>query len=307
VMFGEPVAGITEALGMARERNAVCEGLLGCVGEDGRVQRREANPLRARAGRRHLVCCLDRGSHKASLGRDARSKADQVIVSVGITFPVPRGVLSEVEQCPDYVEQCSDCQVETMRADAKKNYDQLLTVARDVVAEQGADASLRDIARRAGVGLGTLYRRFPTREALLDALLRACFDELAKMADELETSEKPDDALVFWLREAVAVARNYRGVTEVLMSAIEKPDSALHAPCIAMRAAGARLLVRAQAEGRARPDMDGLDLFALIGALAWLGDQPSLAPRSGHLFDVIAGAILKREGQQLPSTVDYPC
>ena len=66
-----------------------------------------------------------------------------------------------------------------MRADAKRNYDLLLDVAREVVAGQGAEASLRDIARKAGVGLGTLYRHFPTREALLEALLRASFGEMA--------------------------------------------------------------------------------------------------------------------------------
>ena len=99
-----------------------------------------------------------------------------------------------------------------MRADARKNHDHLLTVAGAVITEQGADASLRDIARRAGVGLGTLFRHFPTREALLEALLRTSFDELTAKADTLETSSSPDDALVSWLRDFVACAHNYRGV-----------------------------------------------------------------------------------------------
>ena len=179
-----------------------------------------------------------------------------------------------------------------MRADARKNYDQLLVVARGVVGEQGATASLRDVARRAGVGLGTLYRHFPTREALLDALLRAGFDGLAARAVELETSESPRDALVSWFRHCVATAHEYRGVTEVMMAAIEEPDSALHASCVAMRAAGTSLLTRAQAAGTARTDVDGNDLFALVGACAWLSDQPATAPRSGHLLDVIADSLL---------------
>jgi AcrR family transcriptional regulator len=179
-----------------------------------------------------------------------------------------------------------------MRADAKKNYDHLLAVARTLVTEQGADASLRDIARKAGVGLGTLYRHFPTREALLEALLRAGFDELAAQAAELETSSPAPDALVSWLRDCVACATEYRGVTTLMMAAIEDAESALHASCVTMRAAGTRLLARAQAAGEARTDIDGTDLFALIGALAWLGDQPSLAPRADHLFDVIATVIL---------------
>ncbi|MEV6926039.1 hypothetical protein AB0M46_16300 [Dactylosporangium sp. NPDC051485] len=62
-----------------------------------------------------------------------------------------------------------------------------------------------------------------------------------------------------------------------------------------MRAAGARLLARAQAAGAARTDIDGTDLYALAGALAWVGDQPALAPRADHLFDVIAGAILTNQ------------
>jgi len=179
-----------------------------------------------------------------------------------------------------------------VRADAKKNYDHLLVVARAVVTEQGADASLRDVARRAGVGLGTLYRHFPTREALLEALLRAGFDELAAHAAELETSRSPEDALVSWLRDCVACADEYRGVVALMMAAIEDTESALHASCVTMRAAGTRLLTRAQAAGLARTDIDGTDLFALVGALAWLGDQPSLAPRADHLFGVIANAIL---------------
>lgn len=181
-----------------------------------------------------------------------------------------------------------------MRADARKNYGHLLKVARTVVTKHGADASLRDIARRAGVGLGTLYRHFPTREALLEALLRASFEELTARAGELETPSAPDEALMSWLREAVAVAHNYSGIVALMVAAIAEPDSALHAACVTMRAAGTRLLARAQAEGMARTDIDGADLFALIGALAWLGDQPSLARRAEHLFDIIAGAIIPR-------------
>lgn len=178
-----------------------------------------------------------------------------------------------------------------MRADARKNYEHLLAVARVVVREQGADASLRDIARRAGVGLGTLYRHFPSREALLDALLRASFDDLTARADELAGSTARGEALTAWLHEAVAVAHNYRGAIDSMMAAIADPQSALHASCHTMRAAGTRLLVRAQAQGEARADIDGTDLFALLGALAWLRDQPALAPRADHLFAVIADAI----------------
>ena len=113
-----------------------------------------------------------------------------------------------------------------MRADAQKNHDHLLVVAHDVVVEQGAEASLRDVARRARVGLGTLYRHFPTREALLDELLRTSFDDLAGRARELENSSTPEEALSAWLRQCVACAHEYRGVTSLMMAAIEDPKSA---------------------------------------------------------------------------------
>ncbi len=181
-----------------------------------------------------------------------------------------------------------------MRADAKKNYEQILDVARDLLGAEGADASLRDIARTAGVGLGTMYRHFPTRETLLEALLRTSFDQLGSKAGELGRAGPSDAALVSWLREIVAIAHNYSGAIKSMVAAIEDEGSALHASCVAMKAAGTRLLVRAQADGKARADLDGADLFALVGALAWVNDQPALARRSDHIFAIIAGAILTR-------------
>src|SRR5262249_11322560 len=158
----------------------------------------------------------------------------------------------------------------TRRADARKNYSHLLAVARDVVTEQGADASMREIARRADVGLATLLRHFPTREALFEALLRTNLDALTQKAGELEASNPPDEALVSWFREGVAFVHSYSGIVALMASAHADPDSALHASCAAVHSAGARLLLRAQAEGTARSDMDGGDLFALMSALGWL-------------------------------------
>jgi AcrR family transcriptional regulator len=179
-----------------------------------------------------------------------------------------------------------------MRADARKNYDHLLAVARDVVTEHGANASMRDIARRAGVGLATVLRHFPTREALFESLLRRNADALTQQAVELETSSPPDDALVSWFREGVAFTHTYSGVCDLMAGAHADPDSALHASSTALHSAGARLLLRAQAEGTARADMDGDDLFALMSGLAWLVGQPAFAPRAAHLFHLITSAIL---------------
>ncbi|MBD1554395.1 TetR/AcrR family transcriptional regulator [Pseudomonas typographi] len=179
-----------------------------------------------------------------------------------------------------------------MRADAKKNYSHILTVAREVITEQGADASMRDIARRAAVGLATLLRHFPTREALFEALLCTNLDALTQKADELETSNSPGEALVSWFSEWVAFAQSYRGVVALMAAAHTNPDSALYASCAAVHSASARLLRRAQAEGTARTDMNGDDLFGLMAALGWLVDLPPFAPRANHLVHVITDAIL---------------
>jgi AcrR family transcriptional regulator len=179
-----------------------------------------------------------------------------------------------------------------MRADAKKNYSHLLAVAREVIAEHGVDASMRDIARRADVGLATLLRHFPTREALFEALMSTTLDALAHKADELEASKSPDEALVSWFRDVVAFVQSYRGVVDLIASAHDDPDSALYTSCATVHSVGKRLLLRAQAEGTARADMNGDDLFALISALGWTFGQPAFAPRADHLFHIIAGAIL---------------
>src|SRR5690625_3898399 len=173
-----------------------------------------------------------------------------------------------------------------MRADARKNYDRLLAVARDVFTEQGADASLRDVARRAEVGLGTLYRHFPNRETLLEALLRSSFDDLAASAEALQTSDDSADALMRWLQEIIAFTHEHRGVIAPMVSAIEDPDSALHASCVTLRAAGAALLARAKADGKARPDIDGSVLYDLIAAISWLRQQPNHTPRAVRHVDV---------------------
>ncbi|WP_020201367.1 TetR/AcrR family transcriptional regulator [Cupriavidus sp. WS] len=181
-----------------------------------------------------------------------------------------------------------------MRADAKKNYDHILAVAREVLIEEhGVDASMRDIARRADVGLATLLRHFPTREALFEALLCTNLDALTQKAAELETSSAPGEALVSWFHEWMAFARSYRGVVALMATAHTNPDSALYASCAAVHSASARLLARAQAEGTARADMTGDDLFGLMAALGWLIDLPSFAPRVGHLSRLVTSAILK--------------
>jgi hypothetical protein len=127
---------------------------------------------------------------------------------------------------------------------------------------------------------------------LFEALLRTNLDALTQKAGELETSNSPDDALVSWFREGVAFVDSYSGVVALMASAHADPDSALYAPCTAVHSAGARLLLRAQAEGTARADVDADDLFALMSALGWLVGQDAFAPRADHLLRLITSAIV---------------
>jgi AcrR family transcriptional regulator len=179
-----------------------------------------------------------------------------------------------------------------MRADARKNYSHLLVVAREVITEQGVNASMRDIARQADVGLATLLRHFPTREALIEALLCTDLDALKRKGDELEKSGSPGEALVIWFRAWMAFAQGHRGVVAMMAAAHANPDSALYVSCAAVHSASARLLRRAQADGQARIDITGDDLFGLMSALGWLVDLPSFAPRADHLSQIISNAIL---------------
>jgi AcrR family transcriptional regulator len=188
-----------------------------------------------------------------------------------------------------------------MRADAQKNYSNVLEVAREVITEHGTDASMRDIARRAGVGLATLLRHFPTREALYEALLCTNLDELTAEAIQFETADAPGEALVSWLREWVKFAQSYKGVVTLMASAHTDPESALYASCAAIHSASARLLLRAQGAGVARLDMNGDDLFALMTALGWAVDQPSFAPRADSLFHIVASAVLTQRRSDEPS------
>jgi AcrR family transcriptional regulator len=179
-----------------------------------------------------------------------------------------------------------------MRADAKKNYDRLLEVARNVFAERGPEASMRDIARRAGVGFATLLRHFPTKEAFVEAMLCDDLNALPRRAEELEATLSPAEALATWFQEWMAFARMHRGVVALLASVHDNPQSALYASCASVHAASARVLARAQEAGEARQDMNGDDMFGLMAALGWLTDLPSFAPRAEHLTRVVSSAIL---------------
>ena len=176
---------------------------------------------------------------------------------------------------------------DAVRADARRNYDLLLSVARESFAEHGTDASLRDIARRAGVGIGTLYRHFPTREALLEAMFRTAFDDRRRRAEELLTADSPRQALLTWLGEFAVGSTTFMGMPESVMAALGDETSELHASCEAMRAAAGRLLDRAQRSGGVRADITAGELFSLAAGVAWVS-QRSSPPTATALRDRVA-------------------
>jgi AcrR family transcriptional regulator len=160
-----------------------------------------------------------------------------------------------------------------MRADARRNYERLLAEAEVVFREQGTEASLEEIARRAGVSIGTLYGHFPSRQALLEAMLYESIDRLVATADELLAHPAPGEALARWARATAAHMSAYRGLATSLLSSLKDESSPLYRACQQMTAAGERLLDRARAAGLVRAEVGAADMFALINAAAWVREQ----------------------------------
>ncbi|WP_207933369.1 TetR/AcrR family transcriptional regulator [Actinomadura sp. GC306] len=165
-----------------------------------------------------------------------------------------------------------------MRADARRNYERLVATARTAFMEHGTDASLDDIAKRAGVGSGTLYRHFPTRDTLLHAVLHDRIEGLLAHADELlsEPAQDPggeargaDAALGRWLRTYLAGAMTPRGTSTVIIQAMsaEWAGTGLGAAAAAIRDALGLLLERAQRAGSIRAEIDPGDLLRLANAI----------------------------------------
>ncbi|GAB3465762.1 TetR/AcrR family transcriptional regulator [Actinophytocola sediminis] len=179
-----------------------------------------------------------------------------------------------------------------MRADARRNYDRLLAVAHTVFTEQGTEASLEEVARRAEVGIGTLYRHFPTRDALLESLLHDRFTALRTRAEALLDAPAPLAALAEWLGRLVTRAATYRGLPGSVLTTLHQEGSALYESCHAMTAAGVALIVRAKEAGELRPEIDPMDVLALAGAIAWLTEQlPDDHQRPQRLLELVMTAL----------------
>jgi AcrR family transcriptional regulator len=151
------------------------------------------------------------------------------------------------------------------RADAQRNYDRLIATARDAVTEKGADTSLEGIARRAQVGIGTLYRHFPTRLALLEAIYREDVDTLVTLADRLVESEGPWEALEHWLEAFSGYAATKRVLLQEIMEVAGREPTVLSYSRPIITSAAGLVLGNAQRAGVARGDVEVGDVTRLVG------------------------------------------
>lgn len=176
-----------------------------------------------------------------------------------------------------------------LRADAQRNRERILAAAEAVFLEKGASASLEDVAKRAGVGIGTLYRRFPTREALLAAACSARFVSLAESSRARSAKLDPNGALRAYLEDLVADTNLYRDLAASLGTVLQKGGTP---GCDAMTEEGQRLLRHARDAGTIRRDVGFDDLVYVATAISLAAEQDaSSKSRTPHLIDLFLNGI----------------
>lgn len=173
------------------------------------------------------------------------------------------------------------------RVDARRNYDALIAAGRDAFAESGTAASLEDVARRAQVGIGTLYRHFPTRADLVEGIYLEEVEAMCRAADELAGSPSWD-ALAGWLHRFVGYAITKRALAEELAR-----DSAAVRSCrTAIYGAVGPLLERAQREGTARPDVSVDDVLRLVSGITLMAFPES--NQIDRIVDIALDGVRRR-------------
>lgn len=186
-----------------------------------------------------------------------------------------------------------------LRADAIRNRERVLEAAKAVFSQGGPEASLEAVARRAGVGIGTLYRHFPTREALYEAVYRREVEQLVELARLLEVETAPVDALRQWMRANVEFIATKKGMAAALaLAARGSSDLAAYSLDRLTRAVG-ELLQRAAAAGEIRADIDPEDLLRTLVGMCYAQDKPGWQARVLRMVDVfIDGLRLGSDGRR---------
>jgi AcrR family transcriptional regulator len=188
------------------------------------------------------------------------------------------------------------------RADALRNRERVLEAARTVFSAGGPEASLEAIAKTAGVGIGTLYRHFPTREALFDAVYRHEAQQLAALAERLQKKAKPIEALRQWMYSLVKFVATKKGMSAALALAVSK-DSDLfsYSSDLLMRSAGG-LLDRAIAAGEIRNDFGPEDLIRTLVGMCYTHDQPGWQNSVLRLVDIFIDGLRNRRAKRRRET-----
>ena len=177
------------------------------------------------------------------------------------------------------------------RADAARNRERLLEAAKGVFSGGRTDASLEAVAKRAGVGIGTLYRHFPTREALYEAVYRREIEQLWDLAEHLKSEPVPVDALRRWLRSAVEFIATKKGMSAALAIAMQAHSELRVYSFDRLTRAAGMLLDRAVAAGEIRSGVSSEDLIrALIGMCA-LDDKPGWQKSVLRLIEIFVDGL----------------
>ena len=166
------------------------------------------------------------------------------------------------------------------RADACRNRDRLLEAASAAFSACGVDASLESVAREAGVGIGTLYRHYPTRDALVEAVYRHNVDLLCAGADELRASLPPDEALAEWMQRFVAYVATKKGLATYLKSVVSAESDLFQSTHARVQETIGLLVSGAVEAGTIRERVDGMDLLRALSGVCMMADQPG-GPEQG--------------------------
>lgn len=177
-----------------------------------------------------------------------------------------------------------------LRADARQNYERLIAAAATAIGELGPNVSLEEVAKRAGVGIGTLYRHFPNRQALLEAVYRDQVTVNYAQGRELLATTPPAEALPLWLHSMLTYNLTTRGLKEALMAGEISPQIS---ECKAMmHEVGGELLARAQAVGAVRRDIEITDLLRLVHSIALMVEPGAEgAARAERVFEVMVAGL----------------
>ncbi|MGA2293009.1 TetR/AcrR family transcriptional regulator [Bradyrhizobium sp.] len=190
------------------------------------------------------------------------------------------------------------------RADAVRNRERVLESAKAVFSAGGPDASLEAVARRAGVGIGTLYRHFPTREALFEAVYRREVQQLSELAEALKTEADPVEALRRWLRSNVEFVATKKGMSAALALAVHGTSELTVFSFDRLTKAVGALLDRAVAAGLIRSDISPEDLLRALVGMCYLHDQPGWQNSVLRLLDVFVDGLCVQTGGGGATTLD---